>query len=122
MFLGIELCRFGICSRSDDPDHFSLDNSFRKSWIFDLFANRNFVTGFNQLRNIEIGRMPRDAAHRNRCVLVPVAAGQRNIQDFGCNKGVLIKHLIEIAHAEKKDRFRMFLFNAAILLQHRCDR
>ena len=45
---------------------------------------------------------------------------QSNLEGFGGNFRILMEHFIEIAHAKKQQRIRVFSLDSLILLHHRC--
>ena len=63
--------------------------------------------------------MVRHAGHRDRFTRRGAALGQRNIQQLGSALGVVVKQLVEVAHAVEQQDFRMLGLEAQVLLHHR---
>jgi hypothetical protein len=53
----------------------------------------------------------RDAGHGDALALGDRAAGQDQVQLAGCDLGVLIERLVEVAQPEKDDRVGVLLFD-----------
>ena len=64
-------------------------------------------------------RVVRHAGHRDRFTRRGAALGQRNIQQLGSALGVVVKQLVEVAHAVEQQDFRMLGLEAQVLLHHR---
>ena len=86
-------------------------------WIFDLFADRRAVSGSDNFCQIRIELMVRKARHRHRVVAL-VAARQCDAKRPGGDFGIVVEQLVEVAHAEEKQRVAGRLLGVAILLHH----
>ena len=62
--------------------------------------------------------MMRESAH-GRGVGAFVATGQRQAQHARRRSGVVVEHLVEVAHSEKQNRIWKRLFRLQILSHHR---
>src|SRR5215208_571880 len=77
------------------------------------------MSRFQEFLNIRLRGMIRHAAQRHRTFVALVARGQSNVENLRCDMGVLKKHLIEIAEAEKQNGVLVPLLDLEVLLQHR---
>ena len=64
-------------------------------------------------------RLHRNARERYLGGTAVVAGGQRQPEDARCGLGVVIEHLIKIAHPEKQDRILMSRLDLPVLLHQR---
>ena len=89
-----------------DPDHGAPHRPFRAAppglgRVLDLLADRDLEAGADQAREIGLGGMHRDAAHRDVGALVPAALGQRDVERRRRRDRVLEEQLVEIPHPEE---------------------
>ena len=92
----------GERSGGDDPHNFAPNHALGLAGVFDLFADGHFVAGFDQARQISLEGVIGDAGQGDG-VLAFAAGGQGQAQDAGGGLGVVVEHLIEVAHAEEQD-------------------
>src|SRR5262245_42796094 len=59
--------------------------------------------------------MERNAAHRNTASRILRARGKSQLERARRQQGILVKHLVEIAHPEKENRIAMLLFGVEVL-------
>lgn len=118
---GIEERVFGQRARSHDPRDFAFDEPLGLLRIFDLLADCRPVTGPNQLLQVAIECVIREARHRDRIGRALVPAGQSQPQHPRSNLGVLVEQLIKIAHPKQQQRPRILGFHLQIPLHHRRD-
>ncbi len=88
-------------ARRDHLRHRALDEALRQLRIFNLFANRNAVTGARHLRQIWLELVMREAGQRHVAVLAVIALRQRQPQHLRGEFGVVEEQLKKIAHAKK---------------------
>jgi len=67
---------FNNHSRSDYPNHFTVDQSFGQRWIFGLITYCNFIALINQPGNIALNRAMGNSTHRNGKLIVFISRGQ----------------------------------------------
>ena len=103
----------------DDASHLPLHWPFAGSGIAYLFADRHRQTEFHQLGQIVFHRMKGDARHWNRLARRLAARGEGDIKQFGGANGVVIEHLVEIAHPVEQQNAGMLGLDAQVLLHHR---
>lgn len=103
----------------DDTHHFALDRPFTGGRIADLLADGDGLAELYQLGQVVLYRVVRHAGHRDRFTRRGAAFGQRDIQQLGSALGVVVKQLVEVAHAVKQQDFRMLGLEAQVLLHHR---
>jgi len=84
----------------DDLGDFSLNKAFRCFRIFHLIANRRAVSCSDQLVEIILQRVVREAGHRSWIRRVLIATGQRQTEDLRRDFGVFVEKLVEVAHPE----------------------
>ena len=68
--------------------------------VFHLFANGDFVAGSDDSGDVIVGGVPGHPAHGDLVRRTFAAGGQNEIKRPGCEPGIIIKHLIEIAEAK----------------------
>ena len=82
--------------------------------FFNLIADGDLASGLENARDVTVGGMEGDAAHRDDAAL-----GERDVEQLRAALRVLEEHLVEIAEAEQQQRiFRQLAFDAAILRHH----
>ncbi len=64
--------------------------------------------------------MVRNTTHGYLLSIIGPAGCEGDTKDFGCNLGIIKKHLIKITHAKKKDGIWVFTFDTQILSEHGC--
>src|SRR5262249_15998892 len=90
-------------------------------WILDLFTDGDAKAFFDQLRKVAVHRVERDAAHWNS-----ISAGvlrtrcQREVERPRGHEGVLVEHLVEVAHAKEDDRIAVLTLRVEILTHRWC--
>ena len=105
---GEEIVFFGtegrICggAGSDDASDFSPHQFFRQAWILDLLADCDFESLADQLRDIAFGGVVGYAAHGDGDAFFFVARGQRDLQFFCGEDGVVEEKLVEVSQAEEQ--------------------
>ena len=102
----------------DNPGHRTLYDTFGQLGVLHLVTNGHLKALLYQLGKVNVRRVIRHAAHRQR-PLTFTAGGQRNIQGPRTNNGIVTKHLIEIAHAVKQQAILILLLDLLILYLHR---
>ena len=115
----VQRLRTRIGAGRDNADDRALYKTLRKLRIFHLLADRDLIPLFNKLRDIDINRVIRYAAHRRALFETAGFAGQRELKFSGRCLRVVKEHFIEIAEAEEQNHARIFFFNLKILLHHR---
>ena len=106
-------------SGSDDANHLALYRALACLGVANLFANRHGHTQTHQFRQVAIGAVIGNARHRNGLAGGFSAGGQGDVEQFSRAPGVVIKQLIEVAHAVEHQFVRMLRFDAQVLLHHR---
>ncbi len=100
----------------------AFDNAYRLGWIFELVADGDFKTLFNQLEQIFVDGSVWHACHRNIFALLAfVSAGEYQIASLAQEFGIIKKSLVKIPVAKKEQCCRILLFRIEILLEHRGD-
>ncbi len=110
--------RFDHRARRDGADNFAFDKTLCLFRVLDLFTDVHLVPVFDQLGNIALAGMKRNAAHRCALLLSAVAAGQHEVKLFGRNFCVLKEHFVKIAQSIQQDAIAGFL-DVKILPHHR---
>ncbi len=97
--------------RRENADDFAPDDSLPFRGSTHLLAYRHLVARFEEAGRISVSRMKGNAAHRDGCaVRVLLSRGQGKFERLRGDVGVLVEHLEEIAHLEKKDGVGMAAF------------
>ena len=105
-------------ARRDHAGDLPLHQSLGQRRIGHLLADGHLVALRNQLLQIGLHGVERNAAHRRALAQAAVAAGQRQFQLLRNQLRVVEEHLIEIAQPEEQDRVRILLLDLEILLHH----
>jgi hypothetical protein len=108
----------GERSRRDDPRHFAANEPLGEFGILHLVANRHADAGLDQLLEIVVECVVREAGHRDRRRRALVAAGQRERQEFGSELRVVVKQLVKVTHPKQEQRSGVLAFDFQIPLHH----
>ena len=100
-------------------DHLPSDHSLGELGIFYLFANGHPVAEFNQSTQVLAGSLDRHPSQGDFACASIVAACESEAQVARGDLGVVLEHLVKVAHAEKQDRVLVLGFDLAILLHQR---
>ena len=103
----------------NNAQHFAVDESFRERWIARLFADGHAIPFTHQSRNVAIGGMMRHTCHGGFFATPEIASCEGNFEFAGHNLRILIEHLIEISHAEKKESIGVLAFHLQVLCSYR---
>ena len=104
----------------DDPRHLAADQPFGQLGVFDLFADGRPHPGGDQLAQVAFQLVIGKAGHGDG-VFALLAAGQRQIEHAGGRLGVVVEHLVEVAHAKQQQRVGTRPLRFLILLHHGGD-
>ena len=112
----------GFCehrARRDNLYDFALRKPLRLR-VANLLGDGDLVALVDELRNVALSGMVRNAAHR-RLLLVAAAARQSQPKFPRNELGVIEEHLIKIAEAKEQYLVGMPVLRFQILLHHRCE-
>ena len=118
----LRIVQRGFCehrARRDDLYDLALRKSLRLR-VADLLGDGDLVALVDEFRNVALGGMVRNAAHR-RLLLVAAAARQSQPKFPRNELGVIEEHLIKIAEAKEQYLVGMPVLRFQILLHHRCE-
>jgi hypothetical protein len=104
----------------DRLDHGSADDALGQFGIFDLFADRDAVAFGDQPPQVFRGRLHWDAGEWDFCCRAVIPRGERQPQLARGELGIVLEHLVEVAHAKKQDRLRVAGLDVTVLLHQRC--
>ena len=102
----------------DQSHHLSFDRSLRSGRIAELLADCDRLAHLHQPGQVLLGGMKGHARHPDRLAIGGAASGQRDAKQPGCLVGIVVKELIEIAHAIKEQHRRVLGLDAKVLLHH----
>ncbi len=102
----------------DHPDHLAPDDALGLLRVFHLFADGHLVAGLDQPGDIGCDGVIGDAAEGDLVAAALVAGGQGDIEDAGCQQGVVQEHLVKVPHAEKEDRIGIARLDLQVLPHH----
>ncbi len=105
--------------RRDHADDLPPDDPFRRGRIFHLIADRHPEPFPDELRDVRVGRVVRDPAHRGLPFASLAAGREHEAQDRGRRLGVFEEHLVEVAETIEEDRVRHLPLDLEVLLEHR---
>ena len=103
----------------DRLDHLAAHDALRELRILHLLADRDAEALLHEPAHVVARRLHRDAGERHVRGAAVVARRQREAEHARRRLGVVIKHLVELAHAEKQDRVLMPALDLAVLLHER---
>jgi len=103
----------------DDPHHLPFHRPLAGCGIAQLLADGHRQPQLDQLGQVAVHRVERDASHRNRCTGRLAAGGQGDIEQLGGALGVVVEQFVEIAHPVEQQNTGMLGLDAQILLHHR---
>ena len=118
----LRIVQRGFCEHRTGRDDL-YDLALRKPLrlrVSDLLGDGDLVALVDELRNVALGGMVRNAAHR-RLLLVAAAARQSQPKFPRNELGVIEEHLIKIAEAKEQYLVGMPVLRFQILLHHRCE-
>ena len=92
--------RIGHGTGGNDTHHIAFDQAFGGGGILHLFTDGNLVSFADQLFNLGIDRVERDAAHRCALFEPAVFSGQCQLQLAGGGFFILLKKLVKVAQPE----------------------
>ncbi len=104
----------------DIASHHRLRPAFsRFCGILDLLTDGDAMAERNELLEIVIGALDRDAAHRNVVAQMFAALGEHDAECAGRDFRVVEEQFVKIAHAVKEQAVRIRRFDLDILRDHR---
>src|SRR5487761_55344 len=98
--------------------HAALDYAFLAGRFY-LVADCDLVAGAQQLANVNLPRVMRDAAHRGAACFAQRTRREGDAHNRGGDHCVFEEDLVEIAEPEKKDGVGVLFLGFAILAHHR---
>ncbi len=104
----------------DHSRHLAAHESLGGFRVFDLFAHGGPYSRRDQLGQVAVQLMVREAGHRDG-VFAFFAARQGETERACGRFGVVVEHLVEIAHAEQQQRIGARPLRLLILFHHGCD-
>ena len=88
--------------------------------ILDLLADRDAIALLHEPAQILLSRAHRHSGERYLRRAAVVARRQRETEDARGRLGVVVEHLVEVAHPEEQDRALMPRLDLPVLLHQRC--
>ncbi len=116
IFARVEHRNVGGGARRDDAHHFAADNLLAGAGLLHLVADGDFESRADEARDVAVGGVVWNAAHRNRLALFAIARGERDLQFARGQHGVFVEKFVEIAEAEEQQRVRVARFDCVVLL------
>ena len=114
---GIQQGVVGDGAGRDDPRHFALHQPLGQLGVFHLFADGRPEARGDQLAQVAFQLMVGEAGHGDGVVAL-VAAGQGQVEHAGGGLGVVVEHLVEVAHAEQQQGVGARPLRLLVLLHH----
>ena len=107
----VEVPGVGQRAGRDDAHDFAADQSLRLLRVLHLLADGDPEALLHQAGDVSVGRVVRDAAHRNGAAgRVLRSGGERQLEGARGGQRVLVEHLVEIPHAEEDDGIAVLPF------------
>src|SRR5205814_2927094 len=101
------------------PDDLPPDQAARGTGWFHLVTEGDLDAGPEQLPDVVLEGVIRNAGHRQALPFAELARGQGDAQERGRALGILAEGLVEVAQAEEHDRVRMLTLDPLVLLEDR---
>ncbi len=111
---GLEVVLLGDRAGRDDLGDLAVGEPLPRLGDMGLLADRNLLAGLDESRDVAVGGMVWDAAHRH-----PVSLSERQTEQTGHLFGVPLEHLVEVAESKEQYRITVGPFHASVLLHHR---
>ena len=100
----VEVAGVGQRAGRDDARDVALDDALGLLRVLDLIADGDAEAALDEPRDVAVGGVERDAAHRHRVAGgVLRSRGQRQLEGARGRQRVLVEHLEEVAHPEEQD-------------------
>src|SRR6185437_4685052 len=103
----------------DGLDDLAAHHALGELRILDLLADRDAEPLLNETTHVVGRRLHGHAGERNLRRAAVVARGERQSEGSRRQLGIIIKHLIELAHAKEQNRVLMAILDLAVLLHER---
>ena len=103
----------------DGADHLPLHGPLAGGRVADLLADGHRLAQRHQPRQVLFQRLHGHPRHRDRLAGRRAALGQRDRQQLRRLAGIVVEHLVKVAHPVEKQRIRMFGLDAQVLAHHR---
>ncbi len=117
---GLEIAGVGQRARRHDADDLAPDESLRLSRILDLLADGDAKPLLDEARDVAVGGVEGHAAHRDRAAgRILRTRRQRELERARRREGVLVEHLVEVAHPEKDDGVAVLTLGVEVLPHRR---
>ena len=87
--------------------------------VLKLFAYGNFFAALNELCNIVIRSMIRNAAHRRTVFKSAVSARESYPEQIRCSFGVVEEHLVKVAQPVEENAVFVFFLYRKVMFHHR---
>ena len=113
-----EHARFDDGAGRDNADDVPPDKPLGEHGVLHLLADGNLVALGDEPGDVNFIRVERHAAHGGALLPAAGLAGQRQLQLARGGEGVVVEHLVEIAHAVEQNLVGVLLLDLKILLHH----
>ena len=107
-------------ARGHDPDHLSLHQALGERGVSNLLAYGYLVPPLYQPGQIAVQGVIRDAGHGVPLPPAHLPGGQGDAQLPGCDMGVFIEGLVEVAEAEEDEDIGVLPLDAEVLSADGC--
>ena len=117
---GLEIAGIGQRTRGHDADDLAADESLRLARILHLLAHCDAESLLDEARDVAVSGVKGDAAHRDGATgRILRTRRQRELEGARRGEGVLVEHLVEVAHAEKDDGVSVLTLGIEVLPHRR---
>ena len=103
----------------DGADHLPLHGPLAGGRVPDLLTDGHRLAQCHQPRQVLLQRLHGHPGHGDRLAGRRAALGQRDRQQLRRLAGIVVEHLVKVAHPVEKQRIRMFGLDAQVLAHHR---
>ena len=118
---GVELVALGHGARRHHPHDGPGDDALALARVGHLLADGHLLPLGEELRDVPRRRPVGEPRHGDGIGLVLVAARELEVQEAGGEDGVLVEHLVEVAHAEEEDGVGLDCLRLRVLPHERGD-
>ena len=110
-------------------DHFHLSRRWSRAIILNVHSfldcplhfpvSQLFEAGFEELLEVGLNAVMRNARHGHRVRFVLVAAGERDLEDLSGRDRVVTEELVKVTHSKEQKRVAGLSLQLAVLLHQR---
>ena len=114
----LPLVTVGDGPRRHDPHHVPLHQPLDGGRILQLLADGHLVAGGGEAGDVAVHGVERHTAHGGLRGRSLAPGGEGDLEGLRRRQGVVVEHLVEVAHAEHQDRVLVPRLDVVVLPEH----